>query len=91
MPDASQSIGQFDDRTRFNWGFHDGTLEASWGDSRIRCVNHHADRSYAEGYKRGVAAYQATRIRPSTSDVAWAEFQTAIQTKEVNVENHCSD
>lgn len=70
----SKRPDRFSDRVRFNWGFHDGSLEASWGSDHIRNVTNHPDSVYAEGYQRGVTEFQQTRERPTSSEAAWADY-----------------
>jgi hypothetical protein len=68
---------RFPDRQRFNWGFHDGVAEAA--DRRVRSMSQHFDTVYADGYRRGVDAWQGGGgHRPQSSDLAWASRQADI-------------
>jgi hypothetical protein len=60
---------KFEDRVRFNWGFHDGTGDANGG--KVRDVRGHFDPVYADGYNRGVETFRTTGKRPETSEPAW--------------------
>jgi hypothetical protein len=55
-------------RTRFNWGYHDGAMDMKRG--TVRDVSHHFDRTYATGYEAGVLA-QRTGTYEGTSFGAW--------------------
>lgn len=68
-------------RRRFNSGFHDGTLEASWGKG-ARDVPTQFDPMYAIGYKAGHADFMQTGKRAPTSDAAWFEYQAGLAAKE---------
>ncbi|WP_404995403.1 hypothetical protein [Cupriavidus pauculus] len=69
-----QSLPQFSDRVRFNWGFHDGTRDKQ--DNRVRDMDSHYDRAYADGYVRGVLDFHNTGQRSATSDAAWDNYTT---------------
>jgi hypothetical protein len=71
---ASEMRKQFEDRVRFNWGFHDGTHSAS-GAVPVRNMHKHPDDVYAAGYRAGIASFKALGYRAQTSDAAWSEFQ----------------
>src|SRR5262245_28517399 len=64
-------------RRRFNSGFHDGTLEASWGENP-RDVSKHHDPLYANAYLRGHADFQHAGARAVTSDDAWDDFKADV-------------
>lgn len=74
---------RFNDRTRFNWGFHDATLDAAegWPD-RTQIVDAKGlrrplpadDAAYCEGYRRGLASYAKLGRREESSEAAWNEF-----------------
>ena len=68
-----QQVPKFDDRVRFNWGFHDGTHDASRGQATQQ--NGHFDGVYAAAYRLGVASFDELKIRPETSDDAWRQYQ----------------
>jgi len=60
---------KFDDRIRFNWGFHDGANDAE--DRRLpREMDSHFDRIYAAGYVDGYRVVLAGQDR-SSSEPAW--------------------
>jgi hypothetical protein len=65
---------EFEDRVRFNWGFHDGTHSAS-GAVPVRNMHKHPDNVYAAGYRAGIASFKTLGYRAETSDAAWSEFQ----------------
>lgn len=69
----SEKFGGFEDRVRFNWGFHDGSGEASRG--HVRSVDGHFDPVYAAGYVAGVKVFQDTGARPELSDAAWRAYK----------------
>lgn len=71
---ASEMRKHFEDRVRFNWGFHDGTHSAS-GAVPVRNMHKHPDDVYAAGYRAGIASFEALGYRAQTSDAAWSEFQ----------------
>jgi hypothetical protein len=72
---ASQSKApQFEDRVRFNWGFHDGTLDAEQGWNRS--VDGHFDAVYAAGFLEGRVSFRASGAREATSEHAWARYVT---------------
>lgn len=82
----SQSGSDGDDsprspRRRFNSGFHDGTLDASWA-RNARDVSTHYDPMYAVGYKAGHANFTVTGKRAPTSDGAWFEYQAMLATQQ---------
>src|SRR5258706_11146131 len=64
-------------RRRFNGGFHDGTLEASWGKD-VRDMSTHYDPIYAVAYQAGYADFTLTGKRAETSDAAWLAYQAAL-------------
>lgn len=60
---------QFDDRIRFNWGFHDGANDAE--DRKMpRDVSAHFDQVYAAGYLAGFRTVVDGEDRAS-SEPAW--------------------
>jgi hypothetical protein len=67
-------VSQFEPQVRFNWGFHDGTLEASWGKPRRM---KHADIFYAAGYEAGYFEFKATKVRAESSEPTWQAFEKA--------------
>jgi hypothetical protein len=68
-----QSTPVFPERVRFNWAFHDGTLDAQSG--RVRDVTNHYDPLYATAYRYGVDSFTELQARPETSDEAWAQHE----------------
>lgn len=64
----------FDDRTRFNWGFHDGTsgIHPLWAIKSD--VQGHFDPVYEAGYHAGVASFKKHGVRLESSDDAWKEY-----------------
>lgn len=68
-----QQVPSFQDRVRFNWGFHDGSREAQCGS--VRDMSRHFDPVYAAGYVRGVNEFQARGERPPLSDEAWEQYR----------------
>ena len=73
-----------DARVRFNWGFHDGTLEAARtadGDPCIRNMQNHQDSMYAIAYIMGVKFYKEAGFRPPNSDAAWNEYCAIVGLK----------
>lgn len=65
---------QFEDRVRFNWGFHDGSRDGQ--EAKVRDMDTHYDKAYASGYVRGVLAWKNLGHRPENSDAAWLEYQS---------------
>lgn len=73
---------RFNDRTRFNWGFHDATLDAEQGwPNRTLTAEGPAisrplpnDPAYCEGYRRGQQSFAKLGKRDETSEAAWVEF-----------------
>ena len=55
-------------RVRFNWGYHDGALEASWG--KVRSMSRHFDKIYAQGYEFGVEDFHEGKDTSNSND-AW--------------------
>lgn len=70
---------QFSDRERFNWGFHDGTHDASRGRRPEWDGKPHYDRMYEAGYWRGVLDWKNTGVRSETSEPAWQAFTRTTQ------------
>ena len=73
----------FDDRIRFNWGFHDATLDMERGWPN-RLVNPKMfgtlrpmpdDTAYKAGYAAGVESFRATGVRVESSEPAWIKHQ----------------
>ncbi|MEX3917907.1 hypothetical protein AB4Y43_16945 [Paraburkholderia sp. BR10872] len=64
-------------RVRFNWGFHDGTRDASH-DEPARDVSRHHDRLYAVAYLRGHQDFTLSGVRVDTSDDAWQAFTADV-------------
>lgn len=69
----SQSTPVFSERARFNWAFHDGTLDAQNG--RVRDVADHYDQLYATAYRYGVDSFTKLQARAETSNEAWAQHE----------------
>lgn len=74
---------RFSDRVRFNWGFHDATLDAEegWPDrtaivdgTGIRRPLPTDDAAYCEGYRRGQQSFAKLGRREESSEDAWNEF-----------------
>jgi hypothetical protein len=69
----------FDDRVRFNWGFHDAQHDLSMGwPNRVTLTapegGHNPlppDVAYCDGYRAGLADYVATGKRNESSESAW--------------------
>ena len=78
-------MSKFSDRVRFNWGFHDGTLEATNGTTRD--VSDHHDRFYADGYKEGVVCMRLRGNdpdnRPETSEPWWDGMTCYYQSNQI--------
>lgn len=72
---SRSKVHQFEDRVRFNWGFHDGTLDAEQGWNRS--VDGHFDAVYAAGFLEGRASFGGSGAREATSDHAWARYVAA--------------
>ena len=68
---AKTRTTSFDNRTRFNWGFHDGAADFNRGRENKWSGNNHFDTAYKVGY---LAGYAAAKFGESveTSDNAWA-------------------
>jgi len=64
-------------RRRFNWGFHDGTRDASY-DEPARDVSNHQDRLYAVAYLRGHQEFTLSGVRAESSDEAWQAFKADV-------------
>jgi len=64
-------------RRRFNSGFHDGSIDASW-DENPRDVSRHFDPVYAVAYLRGHQDYGLRGARAESSDEAWEAFRTHV-------------
>jgi hypothetical protein len=69
----TQATPNFPDRVRFNWAFHDGTLDAQ--SRRVRDVTNHYDPLYAKAYGYGVESFGRLQARAETSDEAWAQYE----------------
>lgn len=86
MKTRTQNLSPNSPRVRFNWGFHDATLDRQTGfrDRRaipigdLSClpVDSSLGRAYAAGYAAGQRC-DMSRGRPETSDAAWAEYVEA--------------
>lgn len=70
MPQATPT---FPVRARFNWAFHDGTLDAEKG--RVRDLTGHYDPLYVTAYGYGVASFNELQVRADTSDKAWNLYE----------------
>lgn len=64
-------------RRRFNWGFHDGTRDASY-DEPARDVSKHRDRFYAVAYLRGHQDFTLSGVRAESSDDAWQALKADV-------------
>lgn len=64
-------------RRRFNWGFHDGTRDASY-DEPARDVSKHQDRLYAVAYLRGHQDFTLSGVRAESSDDAWQALKADV-------------
>ncbi|MGT2457666.1 hypothetical protein ACU4GI_32710 [Cupriavidus basilensis] len=73
---SQPQTSKFPDRVRFNWGFHDGTRDKE--DGRVRDMDAHYDRTYADGYVRGVLDFHNTGERAASSDRAWESYQDTL-------------
>lgn len=75
-----QSLRQFEEQVRFNWGFHDAARD--WQDGRPRAlyaakqslsaVSPHFDRAYHNGYEAGLD-YSKAGLPTESSAQAWVE------------------
>lgn len=70
---SSSTAPKFEDRVRFNWGYHDGIAEQARGS--VRDMSGHFDSVYAEGYVAGVRGGWGL---DSTSEPAWEARQAAL-------------
>ncbi len=81
MPKTSKEP-KFDNRVRFNWGFHDAMFDAAHGMPDRRNVVYSSPLSlkkqehiYALGYEAGYAEYKSTgKVNPS-SENAWLKIR----------------
>ena len=80
----------FEDRVRFNWGFHDAVSavrhgravpERNFGFGPALDIKepadvliHHQDRAYAEGWTRG-HYWQTHNLAVESSEAAWNHYQ----------------
>jgi hypothetical protein len=67
----------FEPRVRFNWGFHNATLDGE--DKRERSVEGHFDSFYAEGYRWGRASFAQMGKRVDSSEDAWQGFVAGLE------------
>jgi hypothetical protein len=74
---------QFEDRVRFNWGYHDSRVEHARNQPRIleyssksdiRHVSIKRDAVYFHGYRLG-RRHHWDNVPHTTSDSAWVEYQ----------------
>ena len=82
---------RFDDRTRFNWGFHDATFDGvqGWPDRRVdpslpgtnlRRPLPADDFAYCSGYSAGWESWLKLGIREESSERAWLnQFVDPVQ------------
>lgn len=68
---------EFDDPTRFNWGFHDGAATIREG-RQVRDVRGHYDPAFALGYVRGLAFARAN-LPTDSSIAAWLQVANALK------------
>lgn len=66
-------VAKFEDRVRFNWGFHDATRDAH--DGSVKNLENHSDNVYADGYGYGLASFSELKVRAESSDKAWEQYQ----------------
>lgn len=85
-----QSTPIFSERARFNWAFHDGTLDAQNG--RVRDVTNHYDPLYATAYRYGVDSFAKVQARVETSNEGWAmhEAQKLEQLQTLSACSRCA-
>jgi len=69
-----QGTEVFEDRVRFKWGFHDGTLHAEQNWTRQAPST---DLLYEAGFAAGRESYNTCGRRDSTSDLAWDQYTRA--------------
>lgn len=78
---------KFDERERFNWGYHDAADEYQRGRPRLtglfgqqtpQYVSREFDPAYYEGYVRGLRDARAGQYR-NNSRPAWEEYQTEVK------------
>jgi len=74
---------QFEDRIRFNWGYHDAAFDVHRGNPRLTgspgqqsltYVSRQHDIAYYEGYIRGVADAK-TGVCTDDSTAAWQAYR----------------
>jgi hypothetical protein len=74
---------QFEDRIRFNWGYHDSRVEHAENRPRvleytsksdIKHVSIKRDAAYFHGYRLG-RRHHWDNVPHTTSDQAWSQYQ----------------
>jgi hypothetical protein len=70
MERMTQPTTHFSDRVRFNWGYHDGALDARRGKPNRWGTESHYDAAYSDGYAAGFARADAGEPA-GNSDHAW--------------------
>ncbi len=83
----------FEDRVRFNWGFHDGACDAAGplghremhlkGEQNPKRVSREFDAAYYEGYLAGVLASKNGEYKGESTG-AWETFKTSDRTAGVD-------
>ena len=81
---------QFDDRVRFNWGFHDAAYDAARNEPRIthsmihdvRHVSPSFDKAYHDGYEHGLE-YMRLNLATNSSEPAWQSRERGFGRKAV--------
>lgn len=68
-------LPKFEDRVRFNWGFHDATADAEVKRLPMWHGKTHPDAVYVEGYEAGAAFFKEHGHRPESSEPAWVSRQ----------------
>ena len=80
MKDSRKKKELFEDRVRFNWGYHDAWGDArsdrvrqlsSFGPQSIRVVSGEYDRAYYDGYQAGIREFHAGVVYTESSEQAW--------------------
>ena len=74
----TQNKDQFEDRIRFNWGYHDARHDRREGYRRNltdRALPQQ-DKAYCEGYWRGIES-DLNSENHKLSNWAWAEYQSS--------------
>jgi hypothetical protein len=90
MARTAQNSG-FDDRVRFNWGYHDAASDAKRGQARktvlnggqdVRTVSREFDEAYYDGYLAGLRHWNDWEYN-GDSTAAWNDRTAAVLIRDI--------